>query len=153
MTSRANQKGLTLIEVLIVLAVIGLLAAILIPTFKTAMQKANEANAVTAINTIKAAQAKYVIDHKGQYGTFADLVRAGHLDRRFDADRPVNKGYVFVMELVDHPNKSAVSFKLNVNPEVPDGVGATGTRYYYSEPDSAIFVSADGPANSASEIL
>lgn len=91
MRTRSTQAGLTLIEILIVLAIIGLLAAILIPGSLSALRRANEANAVTAINTIKAAQAKYVVDHKG--------------------------------------------------------------CFYYTEPDAAIFVSRDGPANAESDVL
>jgi prepilin-type N-terminal cleavage/methylation domain-containing protein len=153
MKIQGKQKGLTLIEVLIVLAIVSLLAGILIPTFVVAWRKANEASAVTAINVIRTAQAKYVMEHNGQYATFAELVKEGLLDKRFNSDRPVNKGYVFELQLVDHPNKRAVSFQLNVNPEVPDGVGATGTKFYYSEPDSAIYVNDDGPASSAHDIL
>jgi len=66
--TRAN--GFTLIELLIVIGIIGILMAIIVPTYKSSVRKANEASAVTTLNAIKVAQAKYVIDHKEQYGTF-----------------------------------------------------------------------------------
>ena len=145
--------GFSLIELLIVVAVIGILAAIIIPTYKSSIRKANEASAVTTVNAIKVAQAKYVIDHNGQYGTFDQLVKAGFLDKRFNADTPRNKGYMFVMTLVDRPEKAATSFKLNANPELAEGVGATGEVFYYSEPDAGIFYNRDGPASSDDDIL
>ena len=54
---------------MIAIAIIGILAAIVIPTYQGSVRKANEASAVAALNTIKLAQAKYTIDHKGEYGT------------------------------------------------------------------------------------
>ena len=155
MNQRVKHKfnGFTLIELLIVVAVIGILAAIIIPTYQSSIRKANEASAVTTVNTIKVAQAKYVIDHNGRYGTFAQLVKAGFLDKRFSAETPHNKGYVFLMTLVDRPEKAATSFKLNANPEVAEGVGATGEIFFYSEPDAGIFYSRERPASSEDEIL
>lgn len=44
---KLNKKGFTLIELVIVIAVIAILAAVLIPTFTNIIQKANESNALT----------------------------------------------------------------------------------------------------------
>ena len=54
---KSNSRGFTLIELLIAIAIIGILAAIIIPTYKGSIRKANEAAAVTTINTIKTAEA------------------------------------------------------------------------------------------------
>jgi len=55
---------------------------------------------VATLNTIKVAQAKYVIDHKNQYGTFRELFREGYLDKRFNDDNPLIRGYIFTITLM-----------------------------------------------------
>src|SRR5678816_3941645 len=97
MQDKASRKGFTLIELLIVIAIIGILIGIIVPAFKSSVRKANEAAAVATLNAIRVAEAKYVIDHKGQYGTFPQLFELGYLDKRMNYDQPHDRGYVFVI--------------------------------------------------------
>ena len=147
-----SDRGVTLIELLIVVAIIAILAAIVIPTFKSSVRKANEAAAVTTVNSIKVAEAKYIVDHEG-YATFSQLYEEGYLDKRFNTERPNIRGYFFTLTLIDKPQKPAVTFRLNANPEVSEGVGATGRVFYYSEPDAGIFINRESPATSDDPIL
>ena len=56
---RNNQKGFTLIELMIVVAIIGILAAIAIPNFMQYQLKAKSAEAKTNLGSIKTAQEAY----------------------------------------------------------------------------------------------
>jgi prepilin-type N-terminal cleavage/methylation domain-containing protein len=148
-----RRKGFTLIELLIVIAIIGILVGITIPLFRGSTRKANEAAAVGTLNSIRVAQAKYVIDHKGQYGTFRELFEEGYLDKRFNFDQPHERGYVFIITLVPKSDEGAATFNVNANPEQSQGIGATGKNFYYLDPDSGICVSKAGPATAKDDTL
>jgi type IV pilus assembly protein PilE len=149
----SRGKGFTLIELLIVIAIIGILVGIGVPAYKTSVRKANEAAAVATLNAIRVAQAKYVIDHKQQYGTFPQLFEQGYLDKRMNYDQPHERGYVFVMTLTPKSENTVATFSVSANPEQSEGLGATGRNFFYMDPDSGICVSKTGPATAADETL
>jgi prepilin-type N-terminal cleavage/methylation domain-containing protein len=149
--NRAN--GFTLIELIITIAIIGILVAIIVPTFKSSVRKANEASAVSSLNAIKVAQVKYTSDHKEQYATFKQLFEEGYLDRRFSEDQPHHRGYVFIITLTPKSEGKAASYSINANPEQWDGVGATGRNFYYTDADNPISFARERPATTTDDIL
>lgn len=149
----SRLKGFTLIELLIVIAIIGILVGIGVPLYKSSIRKANEAAAVTTLSAIRVAQARFVVDHKGEYGTFRELFEEGELDKRFNYEQPHERGYVFVLTLIPKSEGKAASFKVNANPEQSQGIGATGRNFYYVDPESGICFSKVGPATAADETL
>src|ERR1044072_6307054 len=59
---KRNQKGFTLIELLIVVAIIGILAAIAIPNLLTAMQRARQKRSMADMRTIATAWESYATE-------------------------------------------------------------------------------------------
>lgn len=149
----SRGKGFTLIELLIVIAIIGILVGVGVPLYKSSIRKANEAAAVSTLSAIRIAQAKYVVDHKGQYGTFRQLFEEDYLDKRFNYEQPHERGYIFVITLVPKSADKAASFGVNANPEQSQGIGATGKNFYYVDPESGICFSQVGPATAADDTL
>ena len=151
--NRRNELGFTLIELMIVIAIIGILIGIAVPIYKSSVRKANEAAAVATLNAIRVAEASYVIDHKGQYGTFRQLFEEGQLDKRMNHDQPHERGYVFVITLIAKSDDKAATFSVNANPEQSQGIGATGRNFYYMDQESGICFSQTGPATAANDTL
>jgi type IV pilus assembly protein PilA len=70
--ARSRPDGFSLVELLIVVAIIGIIAAIAIPNLLASRRAANEAAAVSAIRTITSAEEAYHATYGGGSG-FADL--------------------------------------------------------------------------------
>ena len=77
-----KRKGFTLIEMLIVVAIIGILAALLIPNAMSALQRAKQKGTIKDINTIATGLMDYITDkgnvpdHSGDLQPNDDIVTA-----------------------------------------------------------------------------
>jgi prepilin-type N-terminal cleavage/methylation domain-containing protein len=75
---RNRQRGFTLIELLIVVAIIGIIAALLIPNFLDALQKAKQKRTVADVRNVGTAEMSWLTDQiaaaaAGQSSTTVDL--------------------------------------------------------------------------------
>ena len=68
-----NRKGLTLIELLIVVIILGALAAIAIPRISTSSRTAKQNACNTNVDTLNTAIEMYKIDHGSYPGALADV--------------------------------------------------------------------------------
>ena len=75
-----EEKGFTLVELLVVMLILGLLAAIAIPSFFNQRDKARDADAKASARTAQTAMETYATDNRGSYaapatGTMVDRCR------------------------------------------------------------------------------
>ena len=62
--NRARKTGFTLIEILIVVIILGILAAIVIPQFSSASNDARKSNVQTTVQTLRSQIALYKLQHQ-----------------------------------------------------------------------------------------
>jgi type IV pilus assembly protein PilA len=62
-----EESGFTLVELLVVMLILGLLAAIAIPSFFNQRDKAKDADAKSSVRTAQTAIETYATDHDGRY--------------------------------------------------------------------------------------
>lgn len=77
--SRPAEQGFTLIELIIVMTIIALLAAIAIPSYTNNIRNAKEAVLKEDLHTMRTAIDSYTVDKQKAPQSLDDLVQAGYL--------------------------------------------------------------------------
>jgi general secretion pathway protein G len=76
---RSGEGGFTLIELMIVMAIIAILATIAIPIYVRTLQRAKEATLKEDLHTMRTAIDSYTVDKEKGPDSLDDLVQAGYL--------------------------------------------------------------------------
>src|SRR5881628_1183757 len=90
-----KDRGFSLLELLIVVAIILIIATIAIPSLMRSRQAAQESSAVAQIRTINTAEVTYLSANGGAYGSIPQLITQGLIDNRFAGSV---SGYNFTVE-------------------------------------------------------
>jgi type IV pilus assembly protein PilA len=155
-----RQGGFSLIELLVVVAIILVIAAIAIPSFLRSKMAANEASAVNSVRTYNTGILTYnsLCPSIGYPATLADLGPgtgqciggADIVDSILGVANPLKAGYGFTY--VPSAGTAGFNIQYTLNAD-PISFGFTGNRGFYSDQSGSIYYAVGGAASLASSPL
>jgi prepilin-type N-terminal cleavage/methylation domain-containing protein len=150
---RNRQRGFSLIELLIVVAIILIIAAIAIPNLLRSKMAANEASAVGSLRTVNTAAIEYSTTYGGfpsslsvlggPAGGSATSSSAELVDAVLAGGNKSGYAFEYAPGSTDN-NGNVLSYAIAAS---PTSVGVTGQRRFYTDQTGVIRANATGRAN------
>ncbi len=148
-----NQKGFSLVELLVVVIIIAIIAAIAIPSLLASRRAANEASAISSLRTIHSAQATYFSTNGantnyaaalGPVGTAGTLSQLGLIDSVLGAG--AKSGYNFANSVAAATATTLSTYCATATPS-SSGLTGTGIRIFGVHTPGVIYTSDAAGAN------
>jgi type IV pilus assembly protein PilA len=143
-----KNKGFSLIELLIVVAIILIIAAIAIPNLIKARLAANEGSATASMRTLGSSQMLYKSSNTNFAASITQLSAEGLIDNVLGGG--TKSGYVFETAAGTSPT---LQFTAIASPQIPTGVTASGKRYFFTDETQVIRYDTAGAATSGSQAI
>lgn len=112
-------------------------------------RRVDERVAISTLRSIAQAQTAYNLTNSGAYGSFEQLVAAGHLDSRFSSGQPKFGGYVLNMTVSNSSGGAESSYHCNADPD--PAVNPAGRHFYLGSASPELHVNATKPATANDE--
>ena len=129
MLHKRTDGGFSLIELLIVVAIIGIVASIAIPNLLASRRSANEGSAQSSLRTIQSCELTYqATTGRGEYGTLAQLNGEFLTDSVLGSGS--KSGYTFAATPTTSTATTAPLFRATAFPTIASGIPQTGTRKF-----------------------
>ena len=141
--NRRNELGFTLIELMIVIAIIGILIGAAVIGFRAAQKAGNETATLQDLKTIAAIEIQYYNTHNRTFGTFEQMVQDKLLSSKFTGNPPSTDGYIFTLKVTPKSATQPTSYTLNADPQ---GDATGGNHFYIDSADGSIHTNATQPA-------